>query len=650
MAFWSDDNLVEPLRQHRWTLEVKLGQSILLPEMALKECSLPSYEIKTSEHRLLNNTYKYPGVITWKPITLKVIDAYFSQDGEKYFGNTRVSKVLFNLDKFKFDRLSNISKEDGILVMTINQYDAYAHSSTQFKPTQTWTLKNPWVSSVENASLSYSNEDFNELTLTIQYDWAEITSKEYKADSYLADVAVSPSKTIGDRPQINFKEGSGTVTADVDEKEYKELLTKEIKGRPKIVAIKDSTTVEADLSEKELASILKQAPEVSKEKIQNELNRKASDVITVSQDVTTEPVISEKEKKKADDVGNAIKAQEKVTSKAEAARIESEKANAEAEVAKAEAQQALLIQYEEGGSLDQVSAAQEKAAIAQKKADEAAVALTEAEKAVEESKAKTKKAIDEYAKAAASSEQLPRVEIASEDTEGTVRGAANRATSLSKDEPSPPPKAPAPAAPATDSQATATEPEKKGEAKAEEPAKSDDTAAETKKDADSETKKAEEAAKKEADEKAAKEKAEAERAAAEQAAKKAAEDAKAAAEKAAKEKAAAEKAARAAREAKKREQERQKKLSDPSFNLDFPEGPKTETVNAAKTTDPKWKEDQTAKNEAQGKKTAYVIRSESWWDQRSPLQKPPDSNPADNFYKPEEKDKWSGPPLRNDTE
>jgi hypothetical protein len=42
-------------------------------------------------------------------------------------------------------------------------------------PVETWTLNNPIIVSVDWGSFDYASEELVELSLTIAYDWAEIT-------------------------------------------------------------------------------------------------------------------------------------------------------------------------------------------------------------------------------------------------------------------------------------------------------------------------------------------------------------------------------------------------------------------------------------------------------------------------------------------
>ena len=61
--------------------------------------TLPSFEINTGEYQLLNQKFKYPGIPTWNPVTISIIDTADSVE--------QVKKVLGAKD---FDFL----QEEGI--------------------------------------------------------------------------------------------------------------------------------------------------------------------------------------------------------------------------------------------------------------------------------------------------------------------------------------------------------------------------------------------------------------------------------------------------------------------------------------------------------------------------------------------------------
>ena len=91
MSFWNSSKF-EPLRQNRWYLTVE-GIKMQDYRFLLKECQKPSYEISFTEHKLLTQYLKYPGLLKWNPIDLK-----FVSTGElnKFLKTTAVGYITPN--------------------------------------------------------------------------------------------------------------------------------------------------------------------------------------------------------------------------------------------------------------------------------------------------------------------------------------------------------------------------------------------------------------------------------------------------------------------------------------------------------------------------------------------------------------------------
>ncbi len=169
MAFWTDNTLKEPLRQNRWY--INFASDTLKPFVwALKECQKPSYEVSFTEHRLLTHTYKYPSLLKWKPIEIKMVSAR-GDDG------TTLDKVLNdyknNVSGYKppstnlHQQISKASSElegDGLVIIEVDDSG---------KPIQNWTLYNAFISNLNYGTLTYENDGFVDISFTVQYDWAE---------------------------------------------------------------------------------------------------------------------------------------------------------------------------------------------------------------------------------------------------------------------------------------------------------------------------------------------------------------------------------------------------------------------------------------------------------------------------------------------
>ena len=68
MAFWSNKD-ANPARKYRF----KLGPAGSVWWYA-NSATLPSFEINTGEYILGNHKFKYPGVVSWNPVTISFVD------------------------------------------------------------------------------------------------------------------------------------------------------------------------------------------------------------------------------------------------------------------------------------------------------------------------------------------------------------------------------------------------------------------------------------------------------------------------------------------------------------------------------------------------------------------------------------------------
>ena len=157
-AFWNLKTL-EPRRNFRFKLNDSKEQW-----WWAKTVDLPSFDISNNEYQLINHKFKYPGIVTWKPITITVADI-----GNKIqpliseiqnMGYNFPDKTSTGLEKFYTG-----GKITGITIDMLNETGA--------APTKTWTLYGAFITSVSFSRLDYSSDDILEITIEVAYDYAE---------------------------------------------------------------------------------------------------------------------------------------------------------------------------------------------------------------------------------------------------------------------------------------------------------------------------------------------------------------------------------------------------------------------------------------------------------------------------------------------
>jgi hypothetical protein len=162
--FWNNSNL-DPKRRYRYILNI--GN---IPVWVIKTAAKPKATVSTIEHVFLNHTFKYPGRVTWDPISVTLVDPY-----DPDMAKTMLERLIQSGYEYPEDenKRGTISKKDsvqkGLIGVSISQINGDG------KVIETWTLTNPWISSVDfGGALDYSSDDMQEITLEIAFDYAKL--------------------------------------------------------------------------------------------------------------------------------------------------------------------------------------------------------------------------------------------------------------------------------------------------------------------------------------------------------------------------------------------------------------------------------------------------------------------------------------------
>jgi hypothetical protein len=184
MSFWNNSFLPEPLRQYRWYINFT-DNGLDSSQFALKSCDKPSFDINVTEHTLLNNVHKYPGILKWKPINVKFASVVSRK------GNLSLSSVLQNLIIAVGGYQPNNQPQAGETSEILNPGLSKTFSSLPFGSKleliqidengnilETWSLINPFISNIDYGKLDYASDEFVDVSLTITYDYATVVNKD----------------------------------------------------------------------------------------------------------------------------------------------------------------------------------------------------------------------------------------------------------------------------------------------------------------------------------------------------------------------------------------------------------------------------------------------------------------------------------------
>lgn len=176
MAFWGTDlggsDAGDPKRKFRFKVTIGRQENGFGFIWWAKTVDKPQVTINHVEHKFLNQTFYYPGNVTWNEIAMTLVDPAGDFDQAAAL-NKLVNDSGYNGPPAAADKaLVSISKNkavDQLVSVTIDQIDADGNIIEQ------WVLKNPSLTKVEFQGLGYGEDDLSEINIGFRYDWAECT-------------------------------------------------------------------------------------------------------------------------------------------------------------------------------------------------------------------------------------------------------------------------------------------------------------------------------------------------------------------------------------------------------------------------------------------------------------------------------------------
>ena len=194
MSFFNNPSF-QPKRKFRWVVSFsKIGGSTApggnsLSFMATK-CSKPSYNLDSTQHRVLNHEFKFPNIVKWQDVTISFIDAVNPDVGSKFFNSLLNSG--YQPPESQGDLLAGVTKlgaHHSLGIVNIRQLDGAGRNLDAIidpgeappqlqkaKYVEEWNLHNAFITSVKFGDLDYNSDDLVNIDLTIKYDYAKLTS------------------------------------------------------------------------------------------------------------------------------------------------------------------------------------------------------------------------------------------------------------------------------------------------------------------------------------------------------------------------------------------------------------------------------------------------------------------------------------------
>ena len=174
--FWSksynDRTLNDPKRKFRFIVEITGigGENGSL--WYAKSAQKPSFQIASTEHAYLNHKFYYPGGVTWQAVTITLVDPV-----QPNIGLTLASIVEqggYHPPATSTD-LGTMTKGKAVKSLgrvVVKQLDGDGASIEE------WVLWNAFITELKWGDLEYGSDEILELSMTLQYDWAEMSTGE----------------------------------------------------------------------------------------------------------------------------------------------------------------------------------------------------------------------------------------------------------------------------------------------------------------------------------------------------------------------------------------------------------------------------------------------------------------------------------------
>ena len=153
----------------------------------ISDVGRPSYSIATQEYKLLNYFFKYPTEIKWAPINFTVREVFSHRT------NSSIAKMLMSKLRqahqpptgIDAEPLKDLSKRDLMNSMGGANVDGNKLGADvkiqMLTPDgsvyEEWTLNGAFITDIKPSQLGYSKEDLTSISVTLSYDWAELTHK-----------------------------------------------------------------------------------------------------------------------------------------------------------------------------------------------------------------------------------------------------------------------------------------------------------------------------------------------------------------------------------------------------------------------------------------------------------------------------------------
>jgi len=133
----------------------------------------PSYQVGSTPHKFLGNTYYYPGIVEWNEVTANIVNS-INPDGNALLYDALVGMGYLRPDIQELAARREISpatpnKDSAVTTLGIVEIEELSGAGATVG---TWKLNNAFIIAASFGDLTYDTEDILNIEIKMRYDWA----------------------------------------------------------------------------------------------------------------------------------------------------------------------------------------------------------------------------------------------------------------------------------------------------------------------------------------------------------------------------------------------------------------------------------------------------------------------------------------------
>ena len=168
MTFWTNSGF-EPKQDFKWQVNIEY-EGGNLPSFYAKTAKKPSFSVNMKSYKLVNREIRQPQNLTWEPIDvvfIDTIDSKITKFVKEYLQKTDYTNIQqASLTNTTTSKAGSNTFLKSVVIKQVDSTD---------KPVEVWTLYNPQISRFSASELNYESDALSTYTLTIDYDWANVS-------------------------------------------------------------------------------------------------------------------------------------------------------------------------------------------------------------------------------------------------------------------------------------------------------------------------------------------------------------------------------------------------------------------------------------------------------------------------------------------